>query len=178
MKGFRTVRVFAYGSLLWNPGFAVESAARGVLHGWRRSWCVRSRLHRGTPEQPGVVLGLVPGGACSGVVYGVSPAEAERVEAYLDMRELCEGGYRKIRVPVQTDEGAVEAVAYVSEEPPRVPDLEAIIGAVGRSGSNLEYALRTIEAIDSLFGRVDESEAGLCAKSMSTIRAAAGIGRA
>lgn len=169
------MRVFAYGSLLWNPGFAVASAERGVLKGWRRSWCVRSCLHRGTPERPGVVLGLVRGGTCCGVVYEVAPSEADRVEAYLDARELCEGGYRKIQVPIETAAGAVEAVVYVSDEPPRAPDLDAIIGARGLSGTNLEYALKTLDALDDLVGRVDETEAGLCANSLSTIRAAAGI---
>src|SRR6185437_5147948 len=68
------VWVFAYGSLMWNPGFAFAEARRGRLHGYHRAFCLYSRDYRGTPERPGLVLGLDRGGACDGVVYRL-PAE-------------------------------------------------------------------------------------------------------
>jgi cation transport protein ChaC len=169
------VQVFAYGSLMWNPGFVPADAEPGTLRGWSRRWCVESQLHRGTRERPGVVLGLVPGGECTGMVYTIGPRDAEEVAAYLDRRELCEGGYRKAVLDVDTPKGVKKAITYVSEEnQPRV-DLKTIIEAGGSSGSNLDYAIRTFEALEVLVGRLSEAESGLCETSMSTLRAAAGI---
>ena len=50
--------VFGYGSLLWNPGFAVAETRQACLHGWRRSFCMTSIHHRGTLDAPGLVLAL------------------------------------------------------------------------------------------------------------------------
>jgi cation transport protein ChaC len=172
------VRVFAYGSLMWNPGFVPAGAEPGTLRGWSRRWCVESQLHRGTKDRPGVVLGLVPGGECTGMVYSVGPRDAADVEAYLDRRELCEGGYRKTLLEVDTPAGVRQAIAYVSDADRPVLDVNTIIEAGGSSGSNLEYAIRTFEALESLVGRLSEAEAGLCETSLSTLRAAAGIGGA
>jgi cation transport protein ChaC len=55
--------------LIWNPGFDHVEARRGIVHGWRRSLCIHITNWRGTPETPGLMLGLAPGGACSGVAY-------------------------------------------------------------------------------------------------------------
>lgn len=172
------MRVFAYGSLMWNPGFVPARAEPGTLRGWSRRWCVESQLHRGTRDRPGVVLGLVPGGECTGMVYSVGPQDAHDVEAYLDRRELCEGGYRKTLLDVDTQTGALRAIAYVSDADRPGVDLKTIIEAGGSSGSNLDYAIRTFEAIEALVGRLSEAEAGLCETSLSTLRAAAGIGGA
>jgi cation transport protein ChaC len=170
------LRIFAYGSLLWNPGFNPVEAVPGKLLGWKRRWCVESRLHRGTTDSPGVVLGLVPGaGECTGLVYTVDPDEAARVEAYLDGRELCEGGYRKAVVDVETACGPAKAITYVSEERVTSLNLDAIIASRGASGSNLDYAIRTIDALEALIGALSEAEGGLCETSLSTLRAAAGI---
>jgi glutathione-specific gamma-glutamylcyclotransferase len=71
------VRIFAFGSLIWNPGFDVEDRL-ATLHGWRRSFCIGwVRIYRGTPERPGIMLGLDRGGSCRGVVFRL-PADAVR----------------------------------------------------------------------------------------------------
>ena len=79
--------VFAYGSLMWDPGFAFDHCAPAVLKGYRRAFCVLSKSHRGTPERPGLVLGLAPGGTCRGMVYRVTPERKAEVQAYLFERE-------------------------------------------------------------------------------------------
>ena len=58
--------VFGYGSLLWNPGFEPIEQMRADLPGYRRSFCMLSIHHRGTPEDPGLVLALDAGrdGGC------------------------------------------------------------------------------------------------------------------
>ena len=69
--------VFGYGSLMWRPGFPFEAQAPGLLNGAHRALCVYSVLHRGTREQPGLVLGLDRGGACRGVAFRVAQGAEE-----------------------------------------------------------------------------------------------------
>src|SRR5262245_36034065 len=73
--------VFAYGSLMWRPGFAYEEARRARLTGYRRCFCIYSVHHRGRPERVGLVLGLDRGGVCEGVAYRVAAARAADTRA-------------------------------------------------------------------------------------------------
>ena len=70
--------VFAYGSLTWDPGFPFEEARPALLRGYHRAFCLYSTHYRGTPERPGLVLGLDRGGACRGIAYRIA---APRVAA-------------------------------------------------------------------------------------------------
>ena len=70
--------VFGYGSLIWNPGFAFIDRKQAMIRGYHRSLCMYSYMYRGTPERPGLVLGLDRGGFCHGVAYRVAPEAWER----------------------------------------------------------------------------------------------------
>ena len=70
--------VFAYGSLLWNPLFPFAESRPATLRGLHRRFCLYSVASRGTPEQPGLVLGLDRGGACTGVIYRLPAPVATR----------------------------------------------------------------------------------------------------
>lgn len=109
--------VFAYGSLLWNPLFPFEDAHPAVLHGVHRRFCLWSKASRGTLAQPGLVMGLEPGGSCRGVVYRLPEDKAHDELKLLWRREMVTGAYhpRWMRVHVKSRSGrrALTALAFV-----------------------------------------------------------------
>src|SRR5690606_16263770 len=88
--------VFGYGSLMWRPGFDYEERREAVLYGAHRRLCIYSHFHRGTPERPGLVLGLDRGGSCRGIAYRVAAADYTAVLDYLRGREQVTGVYREV----------------------------------------------------------------------------------
>src|SRR5208337_3839043 len=108
--------VFAYGSLMWRPGFDFVESALAFVQGYHRSLCVFSHVHRGTPERPGLVLGLDRGGSCEGVAFRVAAAKRAKTLAYLRERELVTSVYQERTLSVEFAEGAsAPAVAYVAD---------------------------------------------------------------
>jgi glutathione-specific gamma-glutamylcyclotransferase len=156
------VWIFAYGSLMWRPGFAYLEAAPARLHGYHRSLCVYSWVHRGTKEVPGVVLGLDRGGSCRGRAFCVSAAQEPATLAYLDARELVTEVYRRKRLPVTIGGRRVVAWGYVvRREHPQyagqlAPDrlLDLVRRGSGRSGDCRDYILSTVGHLEAM-GIVD-----------------------
>lgn len=108
--------IFAYGSLMWDPGVPVAERIGARLEGWHRSFCLRSVRHRGTPERPGLVLGLdeAPGADCRGVALRVHEADWDEAIAAVRARELVTEAYREAEVEVTADDGRrVAAITYV-----------------------------------------------------------------
>ena len=153
--------VFGYGSLMWRPGFVFEEEQPARLHGAHRSLCIYSHVHRGTPERPGLVLGLDRGGTCLGVAYRVASSEAPGILAYLRAREQVSGVYREAFVQVELlhhEPREVLALAYIVER--RHPSYarrlslaqqaQLVRGARGISGSNLDYLINTLRHLAEL----------------------------
>ena len=152
--------VFAYGSLMWRPGFAHLERAQARLIGLHRALCVYSFVHRGTPERPGLVLGLDIGGACRGIAYRVArPRRAETI-AYLRAREQVTMVYREAWRDVVVGgepERRVRALVYmVDRGHPQYAgrlDLEQQLHHVrqghGSSGANRDYVLATVSEIEA-----------------------------
>ncbi|MFD2236673.1 gamma-glutamylcyclotransferase [Aureimonas populi] len=151
--------VFGYGSLIWRPGFSFAERAKGRLAGYHRSLCVRSHVHRGTPERPGLVFGLDRGGSCVGMAFRVEAALAEATIHYLRERELVTHVYRETTLPVRLEDGRlVRALAYVvdrghSQYAGRLSASEAahmVARSHGRSGPNTEYVTSALGEIRAL----------------------------
>jgi cation transport protein ChaC len=151
--------VFGYGSLIWRPGFAHVETQRARLYGFRRSLCVRSFVHRGTPERPGLVLGLDRGGSCVGLAFRVPGELRGEVLAYLRERELPTSVYLERTFPVRlADGGIAQAVTYIVDRTHEqyAGDLDEeyaasiVSGSVGRSGPNEDYVLNTLRHLEAL----------------------------
>ncbi|MDP2803362.1 MAG: gamma-glutamylcyclotransferase [Phreatobacter sp.] len=153
--------VFGYGSLMWRPGFAFVERHPSRLVGLHRSLCVYSHVHRGTPEQPGLVLGLDRGGTCRGMVFRVEAALADATVAYLREREQATSVYLEVyrNVTLESpDRPRVHALTYIvdrghAQYAGRLPldrQLHIVRHGHGRSGANPDYVLNTVKAIEGL----------------------------
>jgi glutathione-specific gamma-glutamylcyclotransferase len=154
--------IFGYGSLMWDPGFAYGEAQPALLRGYHRRFCVYSRHYRGTPERPGLVLGLDRGGACRGVAFRVPAADVAPALHYLWEREMSAYTYRLKELPVRLDRGSIAAYAFVVDRgnPNYTGQLSLddtarlILQGVGGRGSCRQYLEKTVEELRKL-GLVD-----------------------
>ena len=166
--------IFAYGSLMWNPGFPFHESHPALLRGYHRSFCVSSEHYRGKPQRPGLVLGLDRGGACRGRAYRIAASHRKDVCDYLHEREMLSGVYDPRWLKVQLLPAAdspmevlgragtatprtVVAAAYVVDRShkqycrfssERVAEI--IRNGVGSSGTNLAYLENTVRHLDEL----------------------------
>ena len=107
------VWLFGYGSLMWNPAMHFAEHRAGRVLGWHRKYCLWLEAGRGSPEAPGLMLGLDRGGAASGALFRV-PARQARAELLLPFRrELFTHSYDARWVSVATAAGPVRAVTFV-----------------------------------------------------------------
>ncbi len=152
--------VFGYGSLMWRPGFAFIEQVPARLIGEHRALCVYSFDHRGTPEKPGLVLGLDRGGACRGIAFRVAAAHRDDVINYLRGREQTTHVYREVMRSVWLENDArqrVSALAYVVDRGhvqyagrlSPAEQLRHVLQGHGQSGPNHEYVLSTAKAIEA-----------------------------
>ena len=152
--------VFGYGSLIWRPGFEFIERVPARLIGEHRALCVYSFDHRGTPEKPGLVLGLDRGGACRGIAFRVAASLREETIGYLRSREQTTHVYREVMRSVWLENHArqrVAALAYVVDRGhvqyagrlSLVEQLHYVQQGHGRSGNNRDYVLSTVKAIEA-----------------------------
>ena len=152
------VWVFAYGSLIWNPAFHFVERRTGLIHGWHRRFCLWTELGRGTPDRPGLVLGLDRGGTCRGVVFRIA---APAVEEELDLiwrREMVTASYTPRWVTAATPDGPVRAIAFtinrghqryagrLSED----ETAQVLARACGQLGTCQEYFRSTLDHLVAL----------------------------
>ena len=153
-----TLWVFGYGSLIWDPGFTVSEQEIARLEGFHRSFCMWSIHHRGTENDPGLVLALDAAETfCDGVAFRA--AEPEAALEYLRERELVSSAYLEEWHDITLRDGRrVSAVCYVinRDHVQYCGDLslerqaQVIARAVGGRGPNTEYLFNTAKHINDL----------------------------
>ena len=153
--------VFGYGSLIWRPGFDFLERAPARVVGLHRALCVYSFVHRGTPERPGLVLGVDLGGACRGIAYRVAARQRAATLGYLRAREQVTSVYRETVRSIWlagNPERRVDAVCYVVDRGhPQYAgrltleqQLHHVRQGHGRSGNNRDYVIETVAALEAL----------------------------
>lgn len=156
--------VFAYGSLMWDPGFHFSEVRLADLRGYQRRFSYRTTLGRGSPERPGMMLTL--DGAedcCHGLAFRVDSDLVLGECAMLWRREMIRGGYCPALLPIATPQGAITALVFAANRthPDHVGELPLdetagiIAAAAGNLGSNRHYLEQLAAQLDSLGIRDD-----------------------
>jgi len=157
--GAQPVWIFAYGSLIWDPGFSYAETEPALLRGYHRSFCLYSYDYRGTPAQPGLVLGLDRGGSCRGMAFRLSSDSLVEAIDRVWLREMSGRRVYDMRfLPVRTGHGMRRALAFTVLR--NCPDYAGrlsldeaaclILGAVGRRGTCRDYFENTLRHLERL----------------------------
>lgn len=152
--GDEEIWVFAYGSLMWNPGFDVSASEEAVAHGWHRAFSLRIERLRATSDAPGLMLALRPGGSCTGLILKLPCATKKQDLRTLLAREI---RYSEVCdmvrwVTVRTATGTRRALTFWAStkhsqltEKISLDDAAVLIAqACGPAGSCAEYLHRTV----------------------------------
>jgi len=150
--------VFGYGSLMWSPGFSHSQCAMGRAHGYHRALCILSNRYRGTPERPGLVVGLCRGGSCWGMAFRIPADKVRRALARLWRREMLNNVYVPTMVSVAIGRRRVRALAFVADTAHRqfVRELDLhgrarlVAQGVGQRGRCVDYIRNTLEHMAAL----------------------------
>lgn len=167
--------IFGYGSLMWRPDFDYLERVPARLVGLHRALCVFSFVHRGTPEKPGLVLGLDRGGMCRGIAYRVAASARAKTVEYLRSREQVTSVYLEIMRQIELEDRErrrVRALCYTVDRShvqyagrlTVAQSLHYVRQGHGSSGINRDYVLETVQALEALGYR--ESELHLIAESL------------
>lgn len=148
--------VFGYGSLMWNPAIHVDESLPAQVEGFQRSFCMRLMFGRGMPDNPGLMLCLVPGGTCAGIAHRIAPEHVESESKILWMREMLSGAYVPTWIDIDLGARRVRGVTFVmnTAHPRYLPGLShdekaaRIAKAEGHLGTNRDYLYRTVAALD------------------------------
>ena len=152
--------VFGYGSLMWRPGFEHVASEPALIRGYHRRLCVYSYVHRGTPDSPGLVLGLDRGGSCHGMAYRVDAIRWPATLAYLREREQVTSVYLEARKTVQLRQSQrrVEAIAFLVDRGHRqyagrldtARLLDLLRRGEGISGRSADYLFSTLSHLRAM----------------------------
>jgi cation transport protein ChaC len=149
--------VFAYGSLMWDPAIHIVEIRMATLEGFHRSFCLKSRMGRGSAESPALMAALDRGGTCGGLAFRIPSQYVDRETEILWLREMLAGSYVPIFVSIETPQGPLEALTFeINRECDRYVELDieetARLIATGRGfrGTSLEYLENVAERLDLL----------------------------
>jgi len=151
----REIWIFGYGSLMWNPEFSFDARHVATVYGYHRNFCLWSRINRGTPESPGLVLTLERGGSCRGLAYRLTRNRDREELSRLWRREMSMGSYRPRWLECRSADSAFQALAFVVNRSctgyagklPLDTMVHTIATAHGKYGSSADYLFRTEAAL-------------------------------
>ena len=147
-SGNRDLWVYAYGSLMWDPGFHYAEIRQADLHGYQRRFTYRATMGRGSPEHPGLMLTLESRpGCCRGLAFRVAAECVDAESEILWRREMLRGGYCPTLLPVDTPQGTITALVFAAntEHPEHIGEMPLqktatwIARASGVLGTNRHY---------------------------------------
>lgn len=153
------LRLFAYGSLIWKPEIAHERERPALARGWHRSFCLKMRRFRGSPDQPGLMMALDLGGQCKGVLFDL-PKDDPALQLGRILRRECTTK-PTVNTPrwlrVETAGGPVQALGFVmNRASPQytgrldLPEVAKVLArACGHWGSGAEYLLNTVAGLQA-----------------------------
>lgn len=152
--------IFAYGSLLWKPVFEPTESRAAIAWGFHRSFCIPMTRWRGSPDAPGLMMGLQPGGRCRGVALRISDADRRKQLVDLLMREIdthdCLDYVRWVQC--RADGERMTALTFwvnpkgefLSPEQSPQAIAKILARACGHIGSGADYLYRTVQHLDSI----------------------------
>ena len=148
--------IFGYGSLIWNPLFTFAERRVAKVRGYHRGFYLWSKINRGSPERPGLVLGLDRGGSCGGMAYQLHPDSVTEEFKLLWRREMLAGMYIPRWVNADTSSGIVSALTFVVDRAAkgyagRLSDENIVTTALrahGHHGSCADYLLETATSLE------------------------------
>lgn len=153
--------VFGYGSLMWRPGFVFLRSVPARLEGYHRSLCIYSHVYRGSPDCPGLVLGLDDGGSAMGMAFEVAASKRDEVIAYLREREQVTAVYLERYSQLTLLDGSeqcVEAVTYVADQKHEQyagklsmeEQVRFVQQGHGKAGPNIDYVTNTVDHLKEI----------------------------
>ncbi len=150
--------LFGYGSLMWNPAIHFEESRLAKLHGYHRRFCLWTPVGRGTPENPGLVLGLDRGGSCRGMAFRIAAAHIESELRLIWRREMVTDAYCPYWTMLATAEGRIPALTFIvnrhhnryAGKLPLEKQIQHIATAEGRLGPSRDYLLNTADHLRAL----------------------------
>jgi cation transport protein ChaC len=153
--GHEDLWVYGYGSLIWRPEFDYAERRPATVRGWHRALKMWSRINRGTPDCPGLVFALLPGGSCHGMAFRIPRADGAAVLTRLWAREMAMAVYDPRWLACHTPHGPVRALAFTLSR--RSPSHTGVLAddeyrrifreACGIYGTTLDYAQRTLDEL-------------------------------
>lgn len=160
----RDLWVFAYGSLMWDPAFFFAEVRSALVKGYRREFCLRAEIGRGTPKRPGLMAGLNQGGECQGLAFRIDGSIVDNETRIVWAREMIMKGYLPRFVELVTPQGSLEALAFIVDKSAKsyMPNLSleemasSIATGAGVLGSNFDY-LDNLAKHFSAMGIADEA---------------------
>ena len=152
------VWLFAYGSLMWNPVFRFVEHRMGMIYGFHRRFCLWVPAGRGTPDNPGLVLGLDRGGSCRGIAFRIAAADIPSELLLVWRREMIVGSYVPRWVRVEDGKQGFKAITFVinrqhrryAGELSQETTVNSIATASGHLGSCADYLMQTVDGLLSV----------------------------